>query len=221
MNGLPAGVLWDFDGTLVDSETMWEEVERAMAAELGGELPDDYFKLTLGGTIDHTAAYIIDTVGSDARVDEVAAALWARASAALATGPIRWLPGVRDLVDAFGAAGVPQALVSSGHRGYLEVTLSRLVPSPFASVVAGDEVTHNKPHPDPYLRAIDALGVPAERCLVIEDSPTGAAAGLASGAAVVAVSTASTFEPSPRLLVIDSLEGVSLERLLVLMAGLS
>jgi HAD superfamily hydrolase (TIGR01509 family) len=220
MSGPPGAVLWDFDGTLVDSETVWVEVERGMAQELGGELPDDYFELTLGGTIDHTAAYIIDTVGSDASVEEVAASLWARAGAALASGPIRWLPGVRELVDALAAVGVPQGLVSSGHREYLEVTLSRLAPSPFACVVAGDEVAHNKPHPDPYLRAIDAIGVPAVNCLVIEDSPTGVAAGVAAGCAVLAVSGGSTFEPKSRLTVIDTLAGMTLERLHALVGDL-
>lgn len=215
---LPAAVLWDFDGSLVDSETLWDEIERGLARDLGGELPQDYHQHTIGGLIADTASYIIDTVGSDADPDAVAAELWTRAKRAMATGPIRWMPGVEALVGALSGAGIRQALVSSGHRHYLEVTLDRLEPSPFAVVVAGDEVARGKPHPEPYLRACDLLGVAPAACLAVEDSAPGAASANAAGCAVLAVPTLGAIPDAPRRVTVPTLAGVGLDRMAQLFA---
>lgn len=208
MSTMPAVVLWDFDGTLVDSETMWDHVERGLARELGGELAPDYHKHTLGGTIANTAGYIKGVTGSEADTAWIEAELWARAMADLAEGPIRWMPGVETLLRELADAGVTQGLVSSGHRRYLDVTLRRLDPSPFAVEVAGDEVAHNKPHPEPYLRALSLLGCSPEDCVVIEDSQTGVDAGLAAGCAVVAVPTGGHVRSDDNYVVHPSLAGV-------------
>ncbi len=207
----PAAVLWDFDGTLVDTEEHWEDVERGLARELGGELAPDYHQHSIGGPISAMATLIRDASGTDRPVAELEDELWARASARLQGGPIPWMPGVAGLVDALRAAGVPQGLVSSGHRVYLDVLLGRLDPQPFGVVVAGDEVTHNKPHPDGYLRAAQALGVRVQDCLVIEDSRTGVAAGLAAGSVVLAVPTVHVFADAAGLVVVPTLAGLGVE----------
>ncbi len=208
---LPAAVLFDFDGTLVDSETLWEEVERAYARELGGELPDDYHEQTIGGTIERTSAYIVATVGSDADPRDVAAELWRRMKEAVRTQPIRWLPGARELLEAVVAAGIPRALVSSGHRHYLDVTVDRLPSGTFDVVVGGDEVQHNKPHPDPYLRACALLGVDPRQALVLEDSASGAASGNAAGCAVVVVpSLPGSVPEAPRRVLRETWVGLGL-----------
>ena len=218
MNELPAAVLWDFDGTLVDSETMWDIVERNLAKELGGELPADYHEITIGGTIENTAKYIRSQTGTDRPADEIAAELWARAIAELSVGPIRWLPGVLDLVTALTGAGVPQAVVSSGHRAYLDVTLRRLDPSPFAVEVAGDEVTANKPEPEPYLRGAALLGVDPAACLAVEDSRSGADSGRAAGCAVLAVPSFGVRLDRTDLVVASSLADVDLDGFMELAA---
>lgn len=210
MTKAPAAVLWDFDGTLVDTESLWNRVERGLARELGGDLPELYHEATVGGTVDATAAYIRATVGTDMPVAEIAAELWARVKNALRDEPIRWLPGVEALVGELAASGVPQALVSSGHRDYLDVTLCRLSRNPFAAVVAGDEVHHNKPHPEGYLRAAAALGVAPADCVVIEDSQPGADAGNAAGCVVVAIPTLDWLPDAPRRRTLPTLDGVTL-----------
>lgn len=215
----PAAVLWDFDGTLVDSEPLWGEIERDLARELGGELPDDYHEHTIGGQIRDTASYILTQVGSDADPDAVAAELWERAKRALATREIPWLPGVEALVAGLRAAGVPQGVVSSGHRQYLRTILDRLDPSPFAVVVAGDEVTQGKPHPEPYLRACALLGVSPAHCLAVEDSATGAASANAAGCAVLGVPTLADLPGGPRRTIVASLAGVDVAGLAALYAA--
>lgn len=209
----PAAVLWDFDGSLVDSEGMWQQIEREIARELGGELPADYHEHTIGGTVLRTAGYIVEAVGSDADPHAVADELWARAKREQAGGPIRWMPGAEALVAGLTERGTPQALVSSGHRHYLEVTLRRLDPQPFAVVVGGDQVSRGKPHPDPYLSACEGLGVSPADCLVIEDSVPGAASGNAAGCAVLVVPTLDLVPDAPRRVFADTLAGIDPERL--------
>ena len=163
-----------------------------------------------GGPIASPAPHIPRRAGPDANAGLVADELWARCKQALAGDAIRWMPGVEALVGALRAAGVPQALVSSGHRHYLDVTLDRLEPQPFSVVVAGDEVAHAKPHPEPYLRACAELGLEPGDCLAIEDSATGAASANAAGCAVLAVPSLGSMPDAPRRVLVDTLDGVDL-----------
>ncbi len=215
----PAAVLWDFDGSLVNSEAVWERTERGLARELGGELPADYTETTIGGTVDNTAAYIVATLGVDARPADVAATLWRRVMAQLASGPIPWMPGARELLDGLTGAGVPMGLVSSGHRDYLELVLRRLDPMPFAAVVAGDEVGHGKPHPEPYLTACAALGVDPADCLAIEDSTPGATSANAAGCAVLLVPTVRSVPDAPRRVRRPTLVGIDAAHLFTVYAA--
>jgi beta-phosphoglucomutase-like phosphatase (HAD superfamily) len=108
---------------------------------------------------------------------------------------------------------VPCALVSASYRVMIDAVLSHLPPDLFDVIVAGDEVTNGKPHPEPYLTAADQLSVDPRQCVVIEDSNTGVQAGTAAGAYVVAVPQWVTIDDAPRRLVVDSLEPLSPESL--------
>jgi HAD superfamily hydrolase (TIGR01509 family) len=99
---------------------------------------------------------------------------------------IIWRPGARELLTDLRANEVPCALVTMSYRQLADVVVSALPPDTFGAVITGDEVVNGKPHPEPYLRAAGDLGVDIAECIVIEDSTTGARAGLASGARVVA-----------------------------------
>ncbi len=120
------------------------------------------------------------------------------------------MPGAGELLAALAAEGVPMALVSSSYRVLVDAVLAQGV-GPFALTLAGDEVVHGKPHPEPYLTAAARLGVDPARCVVLEDSPSGAAAGEAAGCAVVAVPSLPEveFAPQPRRLVVTSLVQVA------------
>ena len=102
------------------------------------------------------------------------------------------------------------------YRVLTDAVVRQLPDGTFRTVVAGDEVTHGKPHPEAYLTAAAHLGVDPADCVVIEDSPTGAAAGLAAGASVVSVPNAVTAAPQPGMVQVDSLAGVTAVGLLPL-----
>jgi len=215
---LPAAVLWDFDGTLMDTEPRWAAMQFEYARELGAELPADFHRHTVGRTMAESVAYIGSVAGLDLDPVAVGAEMWSRMTAAFREGPIPWAPGARELALELADAGVPQAVVSTSVRSYLDSVLGRLTEVRFGFVIAGDEVRRRKPHPEPYLTAAGALGVRPADSLVIEDSPPGVAAGLAAGCAVLAVPTVGTFDADRRLTVRVSLAGLTVADLAALPA---
>jgi HAD superfamily hydrolase (TIGR01509 family) len=121
---------------------------------------------------------------------------------------VPWKPGARSLLAELRAAGVPLALVSSSYRRLVDAVLGHLPAGTFATSVAGDEVRRPKPSPEPYVTAAARLGVDPRDCVVLEDSPTGVAAGEAAGAVVVAVPDLNPVGPTPRRPVLSTLSGV-------------
>jgi HAD superfamily hydrolase (TIGR01509 family) len=119
-----------------------------------------------------------------------------------------WRPGALELLRAVRAAGLPTALVTSTGRRLVEVAMQTLGRENFDVVVVGDEVKMPKPDPEPYLTAARLLGVPIEECVAIEDSPTGLASAVASGAAVLAVPAELELPPTDGVHLRDSLEGI-------------
>ncbi len=213
---LPAAVLWDLDGTLVDTEVLWHEEEAELVAERGGfwTFEDG---LALVGTALPVYARALQAAGVDLPADEIIGRLSARIIARQAESA-RWQPGARELVAALRAAGVPQALVTSSYRNLTEPAV-RDAGGAFAVVVPGDEVTRSKPDPEPYLLAASRLGVAPADCVVVEDSRVGIAAGLAAGAHVLAVESEVELPDDDRLSLADSLLAVRIEDLARIAAG--
>ncbi len=213
---LPAAVLWDLDGTLVDTEVLWREEEAALVAERGGTwtLEDG---LALVGTALPAYARALQAAGVDLPADEIIARISARIIARQEESA-RWQPGARELVAALWAAGVPQALVTSSYRNLTEPVV-RDAGGALAVVIPGDEVERPKPDPQPYQLAARRLGVAPGDCVVVEDSRVGVAAGLASGAHVLAVESDVELPDDPRLSHADSLRAVRLEDLARIAAG--
>lgn len=199
---LPAAVLWDLDGTLVDTEPLWREAEARLVAEHGGTWSEQDGQ-SLVGTALPDYAHVLRRHGVPLSVEEILDVMIARILAAQAGGP-PWQPGARELVAALRAEGVPQALVTSSYRS-LTTPVVEAADGAFAVVVPGDEVAAAKPAPEPYLTAAARLGVPIASCVVVEDSTLGVAAGLASGARVVAVRSTVVLPDDPRLSVADAL----------------
>jgi len=205
----PAAALWDFDGTLADTEPLWIEAEYELIAGLGGTWSQEHAEQLVGNSLIDSGAYILDTINRhDLSPAWVVDRLLERVVGFLAGRPMPWRPGALELLTAFGEAGVPCALVSASYRVLLDAALAQLPAGTFAVTVAGDEVTHGKPHPEPYLRACTALGVPAAECVVFEDSATGSDSGNAAGALVVAVPNHVSIPPAPRRVEVASLAGL-------------
>jgi HAD superfamily hydrolase (TIGR01509 family) len=179
-------VLFDLDGTLFDSEQLWTVSLNELAARLGGELSEATRLAMVGTNVADTVVMLHRDLGLPAGIAASTAWLLER-TRQLYLERLPWLPGARELLLSVRAAGLPTALVTSTPRALVEVAVRAIGPGNLDAVVAGDEVAHNKPHPEPYLRAAALLGVPPRECLAIEDSPAGVASAEAAGCPVLAV----------------------------------
>lgn len=190
-SSLPHAVLFDMDGTLVDTEGLWLEAEIEVMGALGSSWTDEDQELCLGGPLERVTEHMRARSGSDRDpvligemlLDAMESRLWAR--------PPQWRPGAREIIVDCHEHNVPTALVSASWtrliravQGAIDAQFGR---SPFDVVVAGDDVTHSKPHPQPYLEAARLLGVDAAQCLALEDSPTGVVSARDAGCRVVAI----------------------------------
>ena len=214
---LPAAVFFDMDGLLVDSEPVWTVAEVELATRLGGVFTAELKAAVVGTRLQVAVPTILDWYGAPAGPADVArtsAWLLERMVALFGGSALPLLPGAAELLAALRAAGVPVALVSSSYRVLVDAVLAHGV-GPFDLTIAGDEVTHGKPHPEPYLLAARRFGVDPRDCVVLEDSPAGIAAGHAAGCAVVAVPSVAgvVIAPAARQLVVDSLAGIDLAAL--------
>lgn len=206
-----AAVLWDMDGTLVDSEKLWDVALYEACARLGGTLSQAQRASLVGSNMDSTARYLLEVAGQDpdaasiARVGE-----WISArTAELFTDDLPWRPGAHEALTAVRSAGIPSALVTSTERPLTELALDTIGREFFDAIVCGDEVDgHNKPHPRPYLLATELLGVDPARCLAVEDSPPGAASAEAAGCVVLVVPNDVAVTPGPRRVFRESLIGL-------------
>lgn len=182
----PAAVLWDMDGTLVDTEPFWIRAETELVTAHGGTWTDADAMALVGSDLLDSAEYIRRVGGVDMRPHDIVELMMERVIAQMADDP-PWQPGALDLLAALGDAEVPCALVTMSWRRLAVAVVDLLPPGTFAEVVVGDEVPRGKPHPDPYLLAARRLGADPRACVAIEDSPTGIASARAAGCAVLAV----------------------------------
>ena len=202
---LPAAVLWDMDGTLVNTEPLWMAAETELVESWGGTWTHED-GLTLVGNPMKVSGEILQGRGVGLTVDEIVDFLNTRVAAAVAEHT-PWQPGARELLAAVAEAGVPQALVTSSYRELAD-PFAR-VAGVFTAVVAGDEVDRPKPDRQPYLLAAERLGVDIADCVVVEDSPAGITSGVASGARVLAVEVFRAIPDIAGLSVTRSLADVS------------
>ncbi|MEU8837507.1 HAD family phosphatase [Streptomyces roseus] len=202
-------VLLDMDGTLVDTEGFWWEVEVDVFGELGHRLEEAWRDVVVGGPMTRSAAFLIESTGAAITLSELSVLLNERFEARIAD-QVPMMPGAERLLAELARHNVPTALVSASHRRVIDRVLRSLGPERFALSVAGDEVARTKPHPDPYLLAAAALGAHPSRCAVIEDTATGVAAAEAAGCRVVAVPSVGIIAPAPGRTIVRSLEEVDL-----------
>lgn len=182
-------ILWDMDGTLVDSEPLWGIATAEMSREMGRTLTPEVRALTIGGTTAETVRTVARHAGID--LDDRCVASWTTWMLDRVTDLIRdslgWRPGAQRILDACASAGVPCALVTNTARRLTDVTLETIGPERFVLTLCGDEVTHGKPAPDLYLEAARRLGVDPGDCLVVEDSANGMRAARDAGCRLLGV----------------------------------
>jgi HAD superfamily hydrolase (TIGR01509 family) len=210
-------VLWDMDGTLVDSEPIWARVQIDLLTSLGATWTiEDCVDLVGSDLGDAVKVWMSRIPAGAIEPDELAGRMYGEVIRSLKEEVV-FRPGAVELLQALKRDGVPCALVSASYRVMIDAVLGHLPPDPFEVIVAGDEVTLGKPHPEPYLTAAAKLGVDPAQCVVIEDSITGTQAGTAAGAYVVAVPQWVAIPEAPRRLVVDSLEPLTPESLRALL----
>ena len=210
----PGAVLFDLDGLLVDSEPLWTIAEQRVSSLLGGEFTPELKARMIGKRIDLAVGILLEGLATPAALAadpaEVGAMLMTQMAELLADHvPLQ--PGAEALLDELGAAHIPLALVSSSYRLLVEAALASVGAHRFTVSIAGDEVTHGKPDPEPYLTAARALGVVPARCVVLEDAPAGMQSAVAAGCACVYVPTFPDVTKLPdRVVRLSSLREVNL-----------
>jgi HAD superfamily hydrolase (TIGR01509 family) len=205
--GSPAAVLWDMDGTLVDTEPYWIEVEFELAARYGGSWSRQHALQLVGNDLIESGRYIREHMGIDVEpaqiVEELLDGVVERVER-----QVPWRPGAVELLAGLGDLDVPCALVTMSYRRFVAPILQALPPGTFDVVVTGDAVSRGKPHPEPYLTAARQLGLPAGDCLAIEDSNTGARSAEAAGCTVLVVPNHVPVLDGERRVFVDSLSEV-------------
>jgi HAD superfamily hydrolase (TIGR01509 family) len=179
-------VLWDMDGTIVDTEPYWFEAEYAVVADHGDSWSDDHARAVVGFDLLDSGRYMIEHGGVRLTPHEIVELLLDSVVKNLKR-EVPWRPGARELLADVRNANIPTALVTMSWRRFASEVVDALPAGAFDVSVVGDDVERGKPHPDPYLLAAERLGVDIARCLAIEDSPTGVTSALAAGATVLAV----------------------------------
>ncbi|MGA9873518.1 MAG: HAD family hydrolase [Rhodococcus sp. (in: high G+C Gram-positive bacteria)] len=209
------GVLWDMDGTLLDSEKIWDVAVAELSLELGRELTAEVREATLGNSMRGALVKVFAHTGTEATENKLVWArnwLTTRVGALFAEG-IPWRPGAKDTLQLVRDMGLSTALVTNTERGLVENALDTIGREYFDFTVSGDEVEEGKPHPGPYLRGASLLGLDPQSCLAIEDSPTGSLSAHRAGCSVLLVPSEVAVTPSPGYVVRESLVGITADDL--------
>jgi beta-phosphoglucomutase len=215
-------IIWDVDGTLVDTAEQHFRAWSRLAAEIGEPFTRADFAATFGWRNPEILRTLFFPDADDARCRELGERKEDLYRASVRAEGTRLLPGAGTLLAAFAAKGWPQAVGSSAPPGNLDLLLALTdTRRYFAAVVTGDDVRRGKPDPEVFLTAAAKLGVDPRRCVVFEDAPAGVEAARAGGMKCVAV-TFVGHHPADRLraagadLVVGSLDDVSVGRVAAL-----
>jgi HAD superfamily hydrolase (TIGR01509 family) len=201
-------VLWDMDGTLVDTEPYWLEAERALVEAHGGAWTQYDAKAVVGTALIDSATYMREHGGVPLPPEEIVELLLERVVALVEQG-VPWRPGAVELLTDLRRNHMPCALVTMSYERFVAPVLARLPKGTFDVVVTGDAVAVGKPHPEPYLHAARLLGVDPARCLAIEDSDAGTRSAVAAGCLVLVVQNHVPVPPGDRRVFLRSLEGLT------------
>lgn len=181
-----AAVLWDMDGTLVDTEPYWMSAETALVERFGGTWSHEQALRLVGLGLEDSARIFQDS-GVRMGIHDIVDHLTDDVMGQLATRGVPFRPGARELLASLRDAGIPTALVTMSLSRMARTVVDLMDFQGFDVVIAGDDATRPKPFPDPYLQACAALGVEPASCVAIEDSPNGLRSAVAAGTAAIGV----------------------------------
>ncbi|MDN4596118.1 HAD family hydrolase [Leifsonia virtsii] len=205
---LPAAVLWDMDGTLVDTEPYWMASEQELVGSFGGTWTHDDGLLLVGLGL-WNSAEILRAHGVAMEADEIVQWLTDRVQRKLDEEGVPWRPGARELLEEVRGRGIPTALVTMSVRRMAEQIVAHIPFPAFDVIVSGDEVDAPKPAPEPYLKAAGLLGVDVRDAVAIEDSLVGLASAVEAGATAIGVPHIVPLPESDEHILWPTLEGRS------------
>ncbi len=185
----PWGVLFDWDGVILDSSALHERSWERLAEETGWTLPPGHFKRGYGMKNEVIIPEMLGWTRDAAEIHRLSLRKEALFRELAAAHGVRALPGVVEWLAELDRHGVPRAIASSTHRENIDVLLRLLGLGGFQAIIASEDVSRGKPDPEVFEKAAAALRLPAERCVVIEDTHAGIAAARSAGCRVVAVTT--------------------------------
>jgi HAD superfamily hydrolase (TIGR01509 family) len=206
---LPAAVLWDMDGTLIDSEPYWMKSEGSFAKANNSNWTEQDGLSLVGMSLYDSSKIIKERVGSNLEPEQIIQKLTDDVSAQLKQ-EIFWRPGTRELLLLLRKKKVKTALVTMSMRRMAKQVADSIGFDAFDVIVAGDDVRHGKPHPEPYLKAAELLGVKPEDCVAFEDSLTGLRSAEAANTKAVGVKNIVEISMEPGRVIWPTLEGVSM-----------
>lgn len=185
-NTFPAAILFDHDGTLVDTEPVWAAAKVALASEFGGTWTEQDTLDCLGLSMQFTLDRLRER-GVNLPDEEINNLLVAKVHETLAQQPVEFLPGIERFLLEVREAQIPAAVVTNATTSVARRTANAAPEGTFSVVIGNDETTHPKPDPQPYLLAAERLGVDPTQCVAIEDSPSGVRSATAAGMRVIVV----------------------------------
>lgn len=211
-NSLPSAVLWDMDGTLIDSEPYWMKSEGAFAKANNSTWTEQDGLSLVGMSLYDSSKIIKERVGSNLEPEAIIEHLTDEVTAQLKQ-EILWRPGAKELLLLLRKKRIKTALVTMSMHRMAQQVVDSIEFKAFDVIVAGDDVIHGKPHPEPYLKAAELLNVRAQDCVAFEDSISGLRSAEAAGTRAVGIKNIVDIPEQPGRVIWQTLEGVSLKDL--------
>ena len=208
----PKAVLWDMDGTLIDSEPHWLRSERDLAEAHNADWTEDDGKSLVGLSLKESSRIFKEKLGLKLSSDEIIQQLTHSVSEGLKK-EIIWRPGAKELLQALRKRGIKTALVTMSLRSMALQVVDAMGFDAFDIVVAGDDVVHGKPHAEPYLKAAKLLGVDPKDCVAFEDSISGILSAEAAGTKAVGIPNVMMIPSRDGRILWDTLEGKTIKDL--------
>lgn len=210
-------VLWDMDGTLVDTEPYWIDAETQLMEAHGLTWTHEQAMLMVGNDL-LVSAQIMHDHGLDLAIEEIRDTLLEHVIAKVKEH-VPFRPGAAQLLAELREAGIPAALVTMSYRSLADAVVEACPPGSFTLSVTGDEVPAGKPDPAPYLLAAEALGLAPYQCVALEDSLPGLTSAEAAGTQAIGIPHMVPLEAKPGRVLLDGLDGVTLKTLTDISSG--
>ena len=207
-----SAILFDMDGTLIDSEPLWLMAEAELMADFGYPWTSADQAECLGGPLDRVGRYMYKLAGHLKSPEFFTDSLISLMADKLRKGALL-MDGGAELLQLCSDSNIPVALVTASPRVLVDAVLEHLPTHPFDISVSSGDVTRTKPDPEGYLKAADLLGVEITNCLILEDSLTGVTAAKASGGYVIAIPHLVDIHESERVRVVRSVRELDREKL--------